>query len=140
MTPTLTPVDLGFSVADGEDLVVTLQRQCLTVTFVDWQETKVAFVCPDAIAVRWQEAEYVISPSERNDSVYEVLDSFWLKQHQQQGCVPEAVAFHHYKMNFNAAGVLEVICSKVEKTEPFCCSETGDNGSKRTNDPGSPVR
>jgi hypothetical protein len=29
--------------------------------------------------------------------------------------MPGGVPFHHYKMNLNAAGVLEVICSKVQK-------------------------
>jgi hypothetical protein len=57
MTPTIAPVDLGFSVADGKHVVVSFQRQSLTVTFVDWREQTVVFVCQDAIAFRWQEAE-----------------------------------------------------------------------------------
>src|SRR4051812_15239290 len=118
MTTSITPVDLGFSVADGEDVAISFRGQSLTVAFVDWQEAAVAFVCQNAIAFRWQEAEYLLAPDERDDSVYKVEDSPWLKQHQDQACLPQGLLFHHYKMNFNAAGVFEVLCSKIEKTEP----------------------
>jgi len=26
----------------------------------------------------------------------------------------EGTTFHHYKLNFNAAGILEMICSRIE--------------------------
>ena len=114
--PCSVPVDLGFAVADGEDVRMSFQRHILTVTFTDWQQKAVSFVCHDTLAFRWQEAEYLVGPEERDDSVYEIEHSSWLGQHRDQACLPEGIPFHHYKMNFNAAGIFEVLCSKIEKS------------------------
>jgi hypothetical protein len=109
-------VDLGFSVADGERIEVAYEAQSLRVSFIDWQEKRVTFVCRDTLAFRWQEAEYTLSDEERNDSTYEVMDSAWLRQHVDQNMTWEGSTFQHYKLNFNAAGILEIICSKIETT------------------------
>ena len=114
-TPQAIPVDLGFEVADGEDVRLNFQQESLVVTFTDWHEETVSFVCEDTVAFRWQEGEYLLDPAERDDSVYEITHSLWVGQHQDQGCLPEGRSFHHFKMNFNAAGVFEVLCSKIEK-------------------------
>jgi hypothetical protein len=29
----------------------------------------------------------------------------------------EGITFHHYKSNFNAAGILEMICSRIERLD-----------------------
>lgn len=57
-------IDLGFSVADGERIKLSYADQTLRVSFLDWQEKLVSFICHDAIAFRWQEAEYVLSDQE----------------------------------------------------------------------------
>jgi hypothetical protein len=57
-------VDLGFSVADGEKIKVSCENQALRVSFVDWQEQPVVFLCRDTVAFRWQEAEYILSDKE----------------------------------------------------------------------------
>jgi hypothetical protein len=108
-------IDLGFSVADGAEVRVSCENQMLSVSFVDWQEKRVSFVSHDTLAFRWQEAEYVLSDQERDDSSYEISGSAWLQQHEEQGMTGEGTVFHHYKMNFNAAGVLEMICSRIER-------------------------
>src|SRR5262245_15018822 len=113
--PVSHPVDLGFSVADGERVEVSYAGQTLRVSFINWQEKTVSFLCNDTLAFRWQEAEYTISDQERYDSVYEIIDSAWLRQHEEQHITWESSTFHHYKLNFNAAGILEMICSKVER-------------------------
>jgi hypothetical protein len=113
--PVTQIVDLGFSVADGEKINISYENQVLRVSFVDWHEAPVAFVCHDTIAFRWQEAEYLVSPEERFDSSYDVLGSAWLQQHQEQSMTREGIRFHHYKLNFNAAGILEMLCSRIER-------------------------
>jgi hypothetical protein len=124
--PVPHPIDLGFSVADGEKIEVRYQSQTLRVSFVDWQEEPVSFVCHSTLAFRWQEAEYTLSDQERNDSTYEVVDSAWLQQHQEQHMTWEGTTFHHYKLNFNAAGILEMICSKIEPSaEPDAAPNGG---------------
>src|SRR6185295_1346464 len=92
-------VDLGFTVADGERIRVSYENQTLSVSFVDWQEKAVLFICRDAIAFRWQEAEYVLSKRERYDSSHEIIGSAWLRQHEEQSMTWEGTTFHHYKLN-----------------------------------------
>jgi hypothetical protein len=114
-SPCIVPVNLGFDVADGEDVRISFQRQSLKVTFTDWQEKKVSFLCSDTVAFRWQEVTLSVDPAERDDAIYEISDSVWIEQHRNQGCLWATQSFHHYKLNFNAAGTLEVICTKVER-------------------------
>jgi hypothetical protein len=114
MKPVAQVINLGFDVADGERIQVSYENQTLRVSFVDWQEKVVSFNCHDTLAFRWQEAEYFFSDNERYDSCHEILDSGWLHQHQEQGLIWQGTTFHHYKLNFNAAGVLEMICSRLE--------------------------
>jgi hypothetical protein len=109
-------VDLGFSVADGDRIKVAYENQALRVSFVDWQEKPVSFSCHDTIAFRWQEAEYTLSQNERYDSSHEIINSVWLRQHEDQNMTWGGLTFHHYKLNFNAAGILEMICSRIETT------------------------
>jgi hypothetical protein len=104
------PVDLGIRIADAEAVSLEYDGTELALRFTDWQETlrKVRFA--DAVAFKWQRAEDV-QPGEQWDGTNIVVDSAWLQQHRDQR---EAGLDHrHFKFNFNAAGVLEVICVKV---------------------------
>jgi len=112
--PAAKIIDLGFSTADGEHVKTSCENQTLTVSFVDWQDKPVSFICHDTIAYRWQEAEYMLSDQERYDAPHEIIHSAWLQQHSEQGMTWETQEFHHYKLNFNAAGILEMICSRIE--------------------------
>jgi hypothetical protein len=63
------------------------------------------------IAFRWQRAENV-GPDERFDAAHVMHESEWLAEHLRQN---EATPDHrHLKLNFNAAGCLEVICESVD--------------------------
>jgi hypothetical protein len=108
-------VDLGFSVADAENVTVSYADQALRVSFIDWREQPVLFLCHDTLAFRWQEAAYILFDTERDDSPYEIVGSAWLRQHEEQGLTWEGMRFRHYKLNFNAAGILEIICSRIER-------------------------
>ncbi len=114
---TAIPVNLGFSVADGEHVKTMYDGASLTVTFTNWKEDEVSFICHDTLGYRWQCAEYFISKEERSDSVYEIAESDWLRLHQEQGQTWPETVFHHFKMNFNAAGIFEVLCSKITQVQ-----------------------
>lgn len=113
-SPSAQIVNLGFTVADGEHIKTSCENQTLRVSFVNWQDQNVTFVCHDTIAYRWQEAEYFLSDQERYDSCHEILNSPWLRLHKEQSMTWEGAEFHHYKLNFDAAGILEMICSSIE--------------------------
>ena len=123
------PVDLGIQVADGEKLKLSFDHRELWVSFEDWREIRTTFRCLNVISFRWQPIEY-FREDERPDSTYEIIDSEWIQLHEEQNMIGSAQVARHYKLNFNAIGCLEVICSEV-KTEPD--KNTTDSG-------GSPVR
>jgi len=104
----------GFDVADGEDVGLEYSGQNLEVRFTDWREEAVSFSCLETLAFRWQEAEYEIADGERFDSIHEIENSPWLQQHIEQSMTWGDEPFHHYRMNFNAPDVLEVICRELE--------------------------
>jgi hypothetical protein len=113
MTATPRSVDLGFSVADAEYPHFELDQQTLTLHFRDWTERTVVAVFDNTIAVRWQEAEHYFGPDDRYDSCFEIVDSPWLAEHERQHATYGGLDFRHLKLNFNAAGILEVLCTTV---------------------------
>ena len=108
---------MGFSVSDAEDPKFKYDGENLKVSFIDWREQQIDLLCSDVIALRWQRAEYQIDESDRYDSTCIVHNSKWLKAHNDQHETWPNAQFNHYKLNFNAAGILELICTKIIKTE-----------------------
>lgn len=106
-------VNLGFSVADAESPRLQLERQVLVLDFADWKENQVRVRFSDVIAARWQEAEYVRDEHERFDSTHVVHESAWLAEHERQNITWDGAEHRHLKLNFNAAGILEVLCTDV---------------------------
>jgi len=74
-------------------------------------------VCRDAIAVRWQEADRYIDANDRYDGTFVVRNSEWLAEHDRQRMLFGKEPFQHLKLNFNAAGILEVLCT-MTSVEP----------------------
>lgn len=108
-------VDLGFQVADAQAPRLELARQSLQIEFTDWRNRLVRVDFEDCIAARWQEAERFLDDSDRYDSVVQVLDSEWIAEHEAQGHASAGGReFRHLKLNFNAAGQLEVLCTTVK--------------------------
>ena len=101
------PFDLGLSIADAESVTVSYDGSDLLVGFIDWQGTARTVRFSDAVAFKWQRAEDV-RPGEQWDGANVVTGSGWLAEHRLQS---EAGPEHrHLKLNFNAAGCLDVIC------------------------------
>lgn len=108
-------INLGFVVADAEAPKLTMDEHQLTVKFLDWADRHVKVLFTDCIALRWQEAERFLDDADRYDSTVLVHDSEWLQEHDRQGHTQmEGRQFRHLKLNFNAAGQLEVLCTSVE--------------------------
>jgi hypothetical protein len=105
------PVSLGFVIADGERVELAYDGDDLRLRFLDWREDQVAVSFRSTIAFRWQGAEEV-APDERFDAAHVIHESEWLAENVRQN---EATPAHrHLKLNFNAAGCLEVICESVD--------------------------
>jgi len=116
-TPEKIQVDLGIQVADGENLKLSFNDTQLLVSFDDWKENQTSFRCSDVLSFRWQPIEY-FHQDERPDSTYEIINSEWIKAHDDQGMIGSAAIVRHFKLNFNAIGCLEVLCSEIKTTEP----------------------
>jgi len=116
MSETLEIVELGFSVADAEDITFKFDGSDLILQFNDWQEKKVVVKCLNTLGFKFQNAEYEISSSERFDSCHIVHHSKWLEEHIKQGETWGNESWSHYKLNFNASGIVEILCSQLIKT------------------------
>ena len=116
-------IDLGFSVADAEDPKFLYDGENLKISFIDWNNKSEQLLCSNVIAFRWQRAEYQIDENERFDSTHIVHNSKWLKLYNEQNETWPNAEFQHYKLNFNAAGILEIICTEIKKTEPVASQD-----------------
>ena len=85
------------------------QDQALKVSYVDWQEEPKTVVLGEVFSFKWQERDLDSAP--RDDTTFQVLESTWLRE--QTNGMPGAESLVHYKVLFNACGVLDVICSEV---------------------------
>ncbi len=107
----VVPVQLGFSVADGESVGLSFSGGDLVLRFTDWREQRVEHRFVEALAFRWSARPSVETP--RDDSTYEVTNSAWLRDevHLDGYSTPEE--FIHLVLCFNAEKVLEVIARRA---------------------------
>lgn len=110
-----TVINLGFSVADANNISFRYDEGNLVLSFIDWTENKVSVKFLNTIGFRYQDAEYFNSENERFDSCHKVKNSKWLDLHKKQNMTWENEDWAHYKLNFNAGGIIEIICSNVVK-------------------------
>jgi hypothetical protein len=107
------PANLGFSVADGEDVDVSFTGGDLLLRFMDWRETPIEHRFEEALAFRWSARPPMETP--RDDETYEAVESPWLLDEVRlEGHTPEE--FAHCVLCFNAAKVLEVISRRSGRT------------------------
>ncbi len=113
MSQIFEPLKLPFSTADAERPSLTFDRGRLNVRFVDWKEQQVQLEFLDVIAFSWDEGDAAWSPQHRDDLCYNVMNSDWLKRHVDVGVVDSSEKYSHYKLCFNAAGVLQVLATEL---------------------------
>jgi len=107
----IIPVDLGFSVADGEDIEVHFSGGDLVLRFVNWQGQPIEHHFVETLAFRW--SAMPSHPTPRDDSTYEVLLSAWLDNEIRVEGFPMTGDFAHHILYFNAGKVLEVISRRA---------------------------
>lgn len=106
-------IDLGFSVSDAEGISFNYEKGNVLLIFKDWREKLIKVKFENALGFKFQDAEYFNSNLERFGSCHVVLNSGWLKLHEEKGETWDGETWEHYKFNFNAGGIIEVLCSKV---------------------------
>ena len=82
------------------------------VQFSDRAEHLVLVEFDDVCGVRWQESGST-GPEERNDSVYELVDSDWLAATLADHAREREEGHRHFKLGFNAYGPLEVLATEM---------------------------
>jgi hypothetical protein len=108
-------LDAGFVVADAKYPSVTTVPGELQLTFVDYTDTEVTVQFSDVCAFRWQEGDQAMLEGEPYDGVCEVLGSDWVSEHPPQMISHVGLTVRHIRLNFNACGSLEVLCSSFAR-------------------------
>ncbi|XAL99352.1 hypothetical protein OT109_17450 [Phycisphaeraceae bacterium D3-23] len=103
-------VDLGFSTADAERVQLSFDGSDVQLTFVDWQEVPRDHSFLEVLGFSW--SEELDDSSIRDDVVYEVVDSPWLASQLELNAIDDPYSYVHYKLCFNACGVLDVLCKR----------------------------
>jgi hypothetical protein len=109
MAQNFAPKYIGIHSADAERVSLAYQDQELKVNYVDWQEQSQTVVLREVFCFKWQERDLDSAP--RDDTTFEVVKSTWLRE--QTSGIPGTEYLVHYKILFNACGVLDVICSEI---------------------------
>ncbi|MEJ1364541.1 MAG: hypothetical protein RPU42_05500 [Candidatus Sedimenticola sp. (ex Thyasira tokunagai)] len=109
-------INPGFDIADGEDVRFSFDGDKLRFEFTDWKDQKITVECQNTIGFKYQWATGEYLDEERYDSSHIIHHSKWLKQHTKEGETWEGEQWGHYKLNFNAAGVMEILCSNIKKS------------------------
>ena len=103
--------DLGFPTADAENVRLSYASGDLTMQFTDWQEQTRSVRFEEVLGFAWQDE---LDNSEiRDDVCYRIAASPWLARLLELTGEPNPNEFSHYKLCFNACGVLDVVCRKV---------------------------
>lgn len=122
MAPRYELLDVAFSTADSELPRIISENGRLWVTFVDWREQIITLVFHDVVAYSWDDEDAAVEVTHRDDCCYVVHDSAWLSRHREVGTLMQDAGHHHYKLCFNAAGVLQVLALRLEVASELGCA------------------
>jgi hypothetical protein len=125
------PLGAPFSTADAEYPRIIAEGGSLRVTYRDWREEFVALVFHEVLAFSWDDGDAAVDLAHRDDCSYVVYNSPWLARHREVGTLTPSEEYRHFKLCFNAAGVLQVLAARLEvKAEPDAAADGGrDPGS-----------
>ena len=116
MPETAKLLDPGFSVADAEHPRLALGAGALVLEFTDWREQDIQVHFSNVAGVKWQELDSS-GPETRDDSVYEIIGSMWRTAYLKSGDWTDGDNLRHFRLCFNACGVLDVLAASMEKGE-----------------------
>jgi hypothetical protein len=108
------PLREPFSTADADRPALLFEGGQLHVTFQDWHEQTVRLLFHDVVGFSWDDGDAAVDPRHRDDASYIVVDSEWLQRHRAVGTLTPHEQHRHFKLCFNAAGVLQVLASGLE--------------------------
>jgi hypothetical protein len=108
------PLEMPFSTADAEDPQILFEDGRVRVAYRNWQAKPVVLLFHDVIAISWDDGDAAQSAAHRNDCSYVVHESLWLVRHREAGTIMPPEDRRHFKLGFNAIGVLQVLASRLE--------------------------
>lgn len=114
MPESFQPLGAPFSTADAEAPALVYERGDLHVRFLNWQEREIKLTFRHVAAFVWEDGDAALFPDHRDDTSYLVADSDWLRRHHEVGSITLGEGHSHYKLCFNAAGVLQVLATGLE--------------------------
>ena len=114
MPESFEPLNMPFSTADAELPLLTYEDGHLRVTFLDWREQDVILRFQGVAAFSWDGGDALCSDAHRNDTSYTVAGSDWLHKLLGLGEITASEGHRHFKLCFNAVGVLQVISTCLE--------------------------
>ncbi len=115
MSVNLKRLNLLFDIADAECPEIRLfDGDSLQIKFLDYRESWVKLEFLEVIAFEWN-SEEIENQNLSDDCVYEVINSKRIESYRRVG---EPVFNHkHYKLCFNACGILDIIFSELRIIE-----------------------
>jgi hypothetical protein len=108
------PLKMPFSTADAEDPSIHFEHGLIRVTYRNWQAKPVVLLFHGVIAFSWDDGDAAMSADHRDDCGYIVHESPWLARHREAGTLSPSEEQKHFKLGFNAIGVLQVLASTLE--------------------------
>lgn len=108
-----TRLNVPFSVADAEAPSFSFDEK-LDVRWTDWREQPVHVEFIHPVGVTWQEAT-ITGAHDRDDDVFEIQDSEWLRAHSCEGVRERREPLRHFRLCFNAHGTLDVLASAMRQ-------------------------
>ena len=114
MAETFEPLGEPFSTADAETPVLAYERGTLHVRFRDWREREVKLTFRDVAAFSWDVGDAAWSGAHRDDDTYVVAGSEWLRRHIDLGTIAASEGHRHYRLCFNAVGILQILASGID--------------------------
>jgi len=114
MSEKLVRKNLEFSTADADNIeTFFFNGSNFLLKFFDWREQVWRVEFSDVVAFSWNREEIEHKDLD-DDCVYEVIESDWLKKQREVGTVGNIENYKHYKLCFNAYGVLDVIFAEMK--------------------------
>jgi len=106
-----TKLDPGFVVSDASYPLLRAEPGTLTIQYTEYAGRPVTVIFEHVPAFQWREADHpMLLEGQRYDSVHEIFGSELLREHQDS-TLSFRGSVRHIRLNFNAAGSLDVICA-----------------------------
>jgi hypothetical protein len=107
------PIGENIHTADAENPRLSYENGEIIFKFTDWQEIEREVKFYDVAGYKWQD-EIDLGFPERDDMPYQVGNSKWVEELKELNVLDSDMEYKHYKLCFNACGVLDVVFKTIE--------------------------